>query len=328
MMFHVILNRADLAQAGKSPWQIERALRRGDLQRAAWGKFVLPDADAGPLWQLNLAVLLSRCLPGAVASHRSAARIHRFDGDWDDSMDVLAPITSGVRVPSVYRTTTLSDNHSVLIGGIAVTTTARTLVDLGRFVCADVLEIALESALRGDPGNPHVWNQQLLRVLTDWPDSPRIIGHGVLREVLARRVSGAIPTASAAETLMVQILRRVGLDRLVIRQPLVDVFASGGRRISGYPDFLFWQIGLALEVDGKAWHTGNAATARDNRRENLLGAGLRVLRYTGSQLRSDPTFVAREIDTEYKALSRRGLPATVTVSQHSALRFRYSVRSV
>jgi very-short-patch-repair endonuclease len=327
MMSHVILTRRDLAGSGKSAWQIERSLRRGELQRVAWGKFVLPGVPDDDLWMLNLTVLVARCLDGSAAAYRSAARLHRLDGDWTDLCEVLAPKTCGVREPSVHRSGTIVEEHRTRIQDIACTTVVRTLVDLGRYLSADQVEMALESALRGDPRDPHVWNQQMLRVLTEWPSSPRIPGHGVLREVLARRAQGAVPTASGAETLLLQILRRSGLDRLVLRQPFVDVFASGGRRISGYPDFLFWEAGLAIEVDGKAWHTGNANNTRDNRRENVLGAGLRVLRYTGTQVRSEPDFVAREIAAEYRSLSRRGLPETVTVSQLSPLRFRYSVRS-
>jgi very-short-patch-repair endonuclease len=327
MMFHVILTRDDLSKAGKSPWQIERALRRGEIERAARGTFVLPRVPEDERWLLDLSVLLHRCSDFTAASHRSAARLHEFDGDWDEWCEVLAPLTAGVREPGVYRTKTLLPEHRVRVQGISTTTMARTLVDLGRFLSADAVELALESALRGDPRNPHVWNQELLRTLEAWPSVPRIIGHGVLREVLTRRVSGAIPTASAAETLMVQILRRIGLDRMVLRQPKVEVLASEGRRISGYPDFLFWQIGLAIEVDGKPWHSGEFQRAKDNRRENVLGAGLRILRYTGSQIRSDPYGVAREIAMEHRELSLRGLPVTVSVVQLTALHFRFTVGS-
>jgi hypothetical protein len=253
MMLHVILTRRTLASSGMSSWQIERALRRGDIERRSTGAFVYPGVDDAQKWYQDLSVLLHRRGPKAAASHRSAARLHGLDGDWDDALDVLAPPTGGVRQSNVFRTRTLMEEHATTVDGFRTTTVERTLIDIGRFLNADQVELAVESALRGDPRDPHRWNQERLQALEAWPQTPRVAGHIALRQVLHRRVSGAIPTASAAETLMLQILRSIALDRFVLRLPLVDVFAADGRRVSGYPDFLFWQIGLAIEVDGKAY---------------------------------------------------------------------------
>jgi very-short-patch-repair endonuclease len=326
MMFHVVMTRASLAASGKSPWQIERSIRRGEVERAYPGKFVVPGTDPKGKWDQDLAVLMHRCGLTAVASHRTAARFHALDGDWHEPLDVLVGLNSGVRHPNVMRTKTLETQQIVsAMNGVNITSVARTLVDLGRFVSADVLEMAFESALRGDPKNPHEWKTELLAELEAWPTTLRIIGHGVLREVLRRRAPGAIPTASAAETLMLQILRTIALDRLVLRQPLVHLIASDGRRIRGYPDFLFWEIALAIEVDGKRWHTEENAVVRDNRRENLLGAGLRILRYTGTEVRNNGPAIAAEILAEYRTLIRRGLPPTVRAEKVDSLTYRYHV---
>ncbi len=325
MMSHVILTRTALARLGLSQWQIERALRSGEIERRATGKFVFAGIEESEKWSQDLAVLLHRCGAGAAVSHRSAARLHRLDGEWNDHLDVSIDAKGGVKSPSVIRTRTLPATQIVSIDGFRTTTVERTLVDLGRFITANELELALESALRGDPRDPHAWNRDRLEVLEKWAQTPRVIGHVVLRQVLRRRMNGAVPTASGAETLLLQVLRLIGLDHEVLRQPLVDVFAADGRKISSYPDFLFWQIGLAIEVDGKAWHTGERNVARDNRRENVLGAGLRILRYTGADIRRDPAAIAKEIAIEHASMTRRGLPASVTVQQIGPLRFRYTV---
>jgi very-short-patch-repair endonuclease len=326
MMFHVVTTRSEMADAGKSAWQIERAIRRGDVERAYRGKFVSPGVLPDDQWLRELAVLLHRCGPSAVASHRTAARLHKLDGDWEGATDVSAPLKTGVRDPNLVRTMTLEPHHVTSLDGVTVTTVARTLIELGRFVEADLVELALESALRGDPRNPHDWNVDLLATLETWPQTPRIRGHGVLREVLARRVVGAIPTASGAETLFVQILRRIGLDQTVLRQPVVRMTVSGQSMAKRYPDFLFWNVGLAIEVDGKAWHDGEANMARDNHRENNLGAGLRILRYTGSQIRQRGGEIGAEVLAEHRRLSARGLPAAVTVKQLGPHAFYYSVK--
>jgi very-short-patch-repair endonuclease len=325
MMSHVILTRQLLARRGQTAWQIERSIRIGEIERTGPGTFAYPGVAETEKWLQDLSVLLHRCGPKAVASHRSAARLHGLDGDWGDALDVLAPPTGGVRQINVFRSRTLLEEHATTVDGFRTTTIERTLVDLGRFLNADQLEMALESALRGDPRDPHVWNRERLVLLDAWSLSPRIIGHVVLRQALRLRALNAVPTASGAETLMLQILRSLGLDLAVLRQPLVDVFASDGRRISGYPDFLFSQIGLAIEVDGKAWHTSESQVHRDNRRENILGAGLRILRYTGTEIRQSPGAVANEIRLEHAHMTRRGLPASVNVQQVGPLRFRYTV---
>ncbi len=325
MMSHVILTRFNLARLGLSQWQIERALRSGEIERLATGKFVFAGAQEAEKWSQDLAVLVHRCGAGTAVSHRSAARLHGLDGDWKDHLDVSTDAKGGVKSPNVIRTRTLPIAQITSIDGFRTTTVERTLVDLGRFVTANELEVALESALRGDPRDPHSWNRERLEVLETWAQSPRVIGHVVLRQVLRRRMVGAVPTASAAETLLLQVLRLLGLDQEVLRQPLVDVFASDGRKISSYPDFLFWQIGLAIEVDGKAWHSGEHNVARDNRRENVLGAGLRILRYSGAEIRRDPGAIAKEIAREHASMTRRGLPTSVTVEEIGPLRFRYTV---
>jgi hypothetical protein len=323
MMFHVIQSRQDLRDKGQSDWQIERAIRLGQLERVAKNQFVTPETSDADTWRLNLAVLLRRCGEGAVVSYLSAAKLHRLDGDWGQPLNVFVPAPSGIRGSGVYRTTTLAPEHSTLIDGFMCTTVVRTLVDLGRVVSPNQLELAVESALRGDPKSPHHWNRQLLEALKSFPMNPRIPGHVVLREVLRRRPPDAIPTASGGETLMVQILRLVGLDWVALRQPLVEIVIGGHRRTI-YPDFLFWELGLIIEVDGRAFHSSEFDVSRDHRRENAVGAALEVLRFTGSQIAREPEAVASEILSRYKRLKARGLASTVTVERLGEHRFRYS----
>jgi hypothetical protein len=322
----VAVTRRSLLESGLSDWQISREVRQGRLAVVGRGRFVAPGAEGDAKWMQDLGALLDRCGSLSVASHRSAARLHGFDGDWGSQLDVIAPLTCGVKVVGVIRTNSVATNHVTVVDGIRCTTVLRTLVDLGRFCSANDVEMAVEGTLRGDPKDPHQWNRELLAELMAFPHRPRIHGHVILREVLARRPVDAIPTASGGETRMVWILRTVGLDLIACRQPRVIVIDElSGVTVIGYPDFLFPFIGLAIEVDGLIAHAGEANRSRDHRRENGLGTGLRILRFTGSQIFSNPTAVANEIASEYRALSARGLRAGVCVEQLGPHQFRYRV---
>jgi very-short-patch-repair endonuclease len=169
------------------------------------------------------------------------------------------------------------------------------------------VELALESALRGvDPRQPDVWNTELLSVVAEFPDRPRVLGHATLKAVLRRRPQDARPTGSAAETKLVQALRVHGLDLEVVRQADVTVIdVLTGARLSIFPDFLFPDIGLAIEVDGVAVHSGFDRRLRDDRRENRMGAALRVLRFTGVDVNRRSAEIAAEIAVEVAAQRRR-----------------------
>ena len=85
---------------------------------------------------------------------------------------------------------------------------------------------------------------------------------------------------------MLALARAAGLPA-----PLVNV-----RRHGFEIDFLWPDAGVAVEVDGYAFHSGRDSFERDRRRDQiLLAAGITVLRVTWRQLTTEPLAVAASL---------------------------------
>jgi very-short-patch-repair endonuclease len=68
-------------------------------------------------------------------------------------------------------------------------------------------------------------------------------------------------------------------------------------RVGGHEVDLYWRAeGLAVEVDGFAFHSSRAAFERDRSRDGDLGAaGVRVVRVTWRQLSDEPEAVVARL---------------------------------
>ncbi len=113
---------------------------------------------------------------------------------------------------------------------------------------------------------------------------------------------------------------------VAVRQPNVTVEDRGTGRVSScLPDLLFPDVGLEIEVDGKLGHDSDEGRTRDNRRENSLGAAVRVLRYTATDLRRRRREIGPEIRREYNALARHPFRANVTVTSRTPGSYHYVI---
>lgn len=123
--------------------------------------------------------------------------------------------------------------------------------------------------------------------------------HGSPR--LVRLVAGASCGArSRAERLLVAILSTCGVAgwryNVCVRMP-------GGEVVL---DAALLGLRLAIEVDGRAWHSGVDRFQRDRTRQNLLvAAGWTVLRFTWEDLRYRPDQVARQVRETVARLRQR-----------------------
>jgi hypothetical protein len=327
MMSHDFRTWTQLQTVGRTQSELDRALREGEFVRVWPGRYVEPTVDEDELWRRKLAAFLSRDRIGALASHRSAARLHRLDGNWGDPFDALVHQHS-FRHPTAFRTKGVPNEHLTAVRGIRCTTILRTLVELGRVIGLDELELALESALRGpDPKRPAEWNEQLLADLTAFKMPVRVLGATRLRSVLARRPHGVRPTGSGGETRLVQAIRSFGLDQEMERQPTVTIIDHvTGSRMTIYPDGFFPAVALAVETDGIAQHSGLSRRNRDDKRENRATSALRMLRFTGERIYREPWQVGREVSVELQAARIRGLPGNVAWTQIGANHHRYEVK--
>jgi very-short-patch-repair endonuclease len=267
---HGLVSRPQAIATGLTTRQVQARVTAGLLVAVHRGVYRMAGAPPTPS-----QVLLAACFAGgegAVASHRSAAAIWRLRGvERPQCPEITVHGTSSVHVRAVvvHRTSRLRSPDVGMRDGIPATSVPRTLLDLGA-VAPWLVEAAMEDALfRGltTPGS-------LRRVLDRVGASGRN-GTAVLSALAEARTPGQAPTESPLEDAIVGVLRRHGLPEPV-RQHRVRT--SGGRTLRldlAYPD-----IKLAIEADGRIWHSGRADFARDRARTNVLaGLGWTLLRF-------------------------------------------------
>jgi Protein of unknown function (DUF559) len=234
---------------------------------------------------LELAAV-SRRLPNAIFSGRTAGWLHGLDLPPTDPVEVIIPdahISSRVGV-WVHRAT-LAPSDVVRLKGVSVTSALRMAVDLGgRGPLGDAV-VALDMALQ----------QRLVTLagLRSYLDSnPGVKGIAKLRSAVAV----AEPAAeSPMETRLRLLLTSAALPRPLAQVPLHDQYG----RFLGRPDLYYPAHKLGLEYDGG---THRDSLAEDNRRQNgLLNAGFRLLRFTAADIFQSPESVVEQVRA---ALSR------------------------
>lgn len=287
---------------GIAYWDIKRRAKRHDLHRVHRGLYI-PTADVSDdeHWRNRLAAHLERGGPASAISHRAAARLHGLEGFTVRAEDISVPTNCGWKQSPAIRANSLPLHDVVHFDGLRVTSIGRTLLDVGRFVSPDVLELALEHALRGtDRRRPEEWNLPLLSALLAAVELRRV--PRCLRIVLDRRGMQS-PTGSYAETLLAQGFRRKRVDGMV-RQARIEVLGAAKRWVF-YPDFADLNRGLLIEVDGRAGHEGDDNVDRDDRRQNLLGEGFRILRFHARTVLATPDAVAGTVASVQASMPAR-----------------------
>lgn len=234
--------------------QVEAALRAGELERVARGRYALPTAP-GPL--------RSALVHGGAVSHETAARLWFLDTLHEVS---TTHVTVGQRAcgrPARGVRLHWSDLDPAEVRG-RVTSPLRTVLDCARTLpFADGLAIA-DSALRRAVVEP----DQLLVA------AARLAGPGSAR---AQRV--AVHADGRAANPFESGLRAIVLDLGVVDLvPQLRVRVTG---LSGYVDLGDPALRLVVEAEGFEHHGTRAALHRDCRRYTALArAGWAVLRFS------------------------------------------------
>jgi len=155
--------------------------------------------------------------------------------------------------------------------GVPATSPARTVLDVAGSASARRAEQALAAALRLGPSIPG----DLAALLARHRNHP---GSPVLRRLLELSAAGVSPIflRSEAEEAFLRLLRRAKLS-----------LPAANETILGFEvDFVWQQLGLVVEIDGRAFHDRPDAFASDRRRDRALAAaGYQVLRFTWEQVK-------------------------------------------
>lgn len=204
--------------------------------------------------------LLAACVgagPPAVASHRSAAWLWGLVGDAPPRPEITVALTQRPRRPNlqVHRRGDIDPASTSLRRAVPCTNPLRTLADLG-----EVDPASLDGAVDRALAVRLVTVEGLLAEIDRLSRTGRR-GVGVLRRSLERRGMVEAPAPSVLESMTLRLLARWGI------RPLdVQVVVLGGR----YRLDILIRPGLALEVDGFAFHSSPEAKAADSVRRNAL----------------------------------------------------------
>lgn len=220
--------------------------------------------------------------PDAVASYRSAASIWALAGG---TTEIVELTVEGRRRRSsseavIHRVRSLRAADRTIVASIAVTTPARTLIDIAGVVDVTMVEEALDEALR----RRLVTLSRMRWRVEELAGSGRP-GSAVIRRLIAARPNMVEVPQSVFETRLLRRLGRAGLPT-----PLAQHEIRDGGRLVAIVDFAYPDRKLAIEADGYRWHSGRARWERDLERRNRLTAmGWSVIHVTWEQLskRSD-----------------------------------------
>lgn len=216
----------------------------------------------------EMAAILA-CGPAAVISHRSAAAM------WQLLPTRRAPVRPEVVLRSgnrrrpgvrVRRLSNLSDDEVTVLDGIPV----RTLLDLADDARPRTLERAVTEAMARRLVDPNALQEIMARHAGE---------RGASRFRAALNDDTPALIRSEAEQRFLDLVRKA---RLAL--PETNVVVAGHE-----VDFYWRARGLAVEMDGFAFHSTRRAFERDRRRDlALAAAGVRVVRLTWRRLHSEP----------------------------------------
>ena len=275
-----------LHDAGVSTRNASHHASDGRLHRIHRGVYTVGHRSISRQTHLRAAVLA--CGEGAVISHGTAAAFHGLWDKFPALIDVTVPVEAGRKIDGVRcRRCRYPGPEEVEVRyGVAVTTIARTLVDLAGMVSLPTLRKTVGRAAM-------LRKLDLQAIDLAIHNAKRRRGLKALELALIpyRTKDGKAPDVrSDFETLVLPELVGVGLPR-----PGCNVWLHiEGERFQA--DFLWEQAQVIVETDGRETHETPTAFQSDRRRDQFLAAaGYRVLRVTWHQIHSEREAVLRRI---------------------------------
>jgi predicted transcriptional regulator of viral defense system len=147
---HGVITRSQLRACGCSERGIRTLTANGVLERRERGVYVV--AGSPPTWRQRVLVACSAGGPLALAGHRCASSLWGFDRYRAGTVELTAPYQSARMRPGllVHRSTELPARDRTVLDGIPVTSPARTLIDVGRYMTPIRLGAMVDDAVRRD----------------------------------------------------------------------------------------------------------------------------------------------------------------------------------
>ena len=241
-------------------------------------------------WRQQLLAAVMAAGIDAVASHRAAAALWRFDGVGPGALDVTVPAGRRPRdVPGrLHRTRDIGPADVSSRGPIPCTSPARTLVDLA----AEVDDRALEATLDGAERDGTIWRPQL-RWYLGRLRTPGQRGRPGLAAVerLVERTEGRPGGTTWLEQEAIRIIAATGLAA-----PRAQVVRRGHGGACARVDLYWDDAKLVVELAGHGTHaTRRQRQADDERAARLTLAGYTVVEFTYEDVVERPEHVVAMI---------------------------------
>lgn len=281
---HGAFHRSQAAEIGLTTRQLRRAATKGLLRRSTSQVFVYL---SNPVTTRQNLIVAS--LAGAVASHRSAAMLHKLDGASSKVVEVTVARGSEISLAGVvvHRSSAHESCDVTTVDGIRCTSIARTLAELGAVVSDDVVEQALDSSLRR--GVSARWIEETHNRL--WRPGP--CGGGALARVIRNPRRRRELPESWLETLVERLVTAGGLPAPTLQHEVV--LESGPRRM----DLAFPEIRLGIEGHSRRFHFGPLREEADNLRDlQFAAAGWELIYVTWAML-EEPDYLMELIRSAY-----------------------------
>lgn len=293
---HGAVSRAQLLAAGFTPRILQRRLESGEWSELLPG--VYGPAGHRNTWMRQLWAAHLHAGPSSAISHESAGRLRGFGQVRAGRVVLIQPDPRRHAPPGVrwHRMTDLVDTDVALLGGLPVTTPARTAVDLAGVIGMASLELLIEEGV--------VERRFTLSEVAVVLERTRRQGKRGVRklcDVLDHLGPGDGIPRSELERLLDPVLVLAGLPTALHEHPL-----PGLGDLVGFVDRCWPDARLIVEADGRKWHERRQQQLLDRERDlRAMEAGWVVVRLMWEHLSGDPYGTAarlRRIHDERLAL--------------------------
>jgi hypothetical protein len=294
---HGVASTRQLLDCGMTQGQLQRLQRSGDLELVLRGAYRTPSSR---VTELSRCVAVSAARPDVAIAGPTAGRLWGFRRlPPDHRIHVIAPRASNPAIARwvlPYRTNAVHRDDIVeRDDGIRLTSRARTVFDLARWLGPDDLLSVIEQAAK----DGSLGNDEFLDVAVDWL-SPRRPWVRDFFEALDRRLPGG-PAESHPEVRVADALRRAGVRGLV-RQHRLQLPGHGEVRF----DLAIPELNWAIEIDLHPRHRETLGLASDARRDRAADAiGWRTTRIDKVQYDTRFNLTIAEITQLHTDLRRR-----------------------
>lgn len=262
---HGVVTKRQLEALGFARSTIPLWANDGRLHRLHRGVYAVGHTAIS--WEARcLAAVLAR--PGAVASHVTAAWIHGLLRSRPGTIHLTAPTRQRLKRDFVVHFARLDPDDVTTVGGIPVTSPARTALDLAAGDVGRLLERADEAGLLD--------RRRFEATLA------RAGGHPG-RAKFAAALRAYKPEGAVLRSNLEKRFRRLALSAGLPR-PQTNVV------VEGYELDAYWEAeGFAVELDVYATHGSPRSFEADRERaDDLLLAGIELIRVTDVRLEREP----------------------------------------